>query len=352
MDWSADVNISGTLASVGARLIEGTAQKLIGQTFTCIKTKLQDEVVSAPPAPAPAGATAAAAGPAAAAARPRTQPPLPPPPSAAAPGAPDPAAPARDRTTNRGSARREECRRRGRGSPAAPAAATAAARTTRPARPCRVPDPHRRPDDDERLRHRRPGDPRGSRDRHGAAVPRVAGGRARGPQLEPEADRHHPRPLGSHRRGSRGPAVVRRAAAPPGRPSPRTPSSATASTRRAPRTAPFEIAPVVADGRPQRWRSHRLRRDRPRGPAHARPHATVRSVCSPGRVASSSAATRCSAAAWGRTDLPGGSPTQMVESLRRLAGCPITSGSSRVTAGRRPSDGSGRGWISSPMRVA
>jgi carbon monoxide dehydrogenase subunit G len=41
MDWSADVNISGTLASVGARLIEGTAQKLIGQSFTCIKTKLR-----------------------------------------------------------------------------------------------------------------------------------------------------------------------------------------------------------------------------------------------------------------------------------------------------------------------
>ena len=41
MDWSADVNISGTLASVGARLIEGTAQKLTAQTFTCIKTKLE-----------------------------------------------------------------------------------------------------------------------------------------------------------------------------------------------------------------------------------------------------------------------------------------------------------------------
>ena len=41
MDWEATVNISGTLASVGARLIEGTAHKLIGQTFTCIKTKLE-----------------------------------------------------------------------------------------------------------------------------------------------------------------------------------------------------------------------------------------------------------------------------------------------------------------------
>jgi carbon monoxide dehydrogenase subunit G len=41
MDWSADVNISGTLASVGARLIEGTAHKMIDQTFGCIKTKLE-----------------------------------------------------------------------------------------------------------------------------------------------------------------------------------------------------------------------------------------------------------------------------------------------------------------------
>jgi carbon monoxide dehydrogenase subunit G len=41
MDWSADVNISGTLASVGARMIEGTAHKMIDQTFDCIKAKLE-----------------------------------------------------------------------------------------------------------------------------------------------------------------------------------------------------------------------------------------------------------------------------------------------------------------------
>lgn len=41
MVWGADVNISGTLASVGARLIEGTAQKMIGQTFSCIRSKLE-----------------------------------------------------------------------------------------------------------------------------------------------------------------------------------------------------------------------------------------------------------------------------------------------------------------------
>jgi uncharacterized protein len=41
MDWNADVNLSGTLASVGARLIEGTANKMIGQTFECIRAKLE-----------------------------------------------------------------------------------------------------------------------------------------------------------------------------------------------------------------------------------------------------------------------------------------------------------------------
>jgi carbon monoxide dehydrogenase subunit G len=41
MDWSADVLIGGTLASVGARLIEGTANKMIGQTFDCIRSRLE-----------------------------------------------------------------------------------------------------------------------------------------------------------------------------------------------------------------------------------------------------------------------------------------------------------------------
>jgi len=41
MDWSADVDLSGTLASVGARLIEGTANKMIGQTFDCMRAKLE-----------------------------------------------------------------------------------------------------------------------------------------------------------------------------------------------------------------------------------------------------------------------------------------------------------------------
>jgi carbon monoxide dehydrogenase subunit G len=41
MDWSADVAISGTLASLGSRLIEGTANKMIGQVFSCMKSKLE-----------------------------------------------------------------------------------------------------------------------------------------------------------------------------------------------------------------------------------------------------------------------------------------------------------------------
>jgi carbon monoxide dehydrogenase subunit G len=41
MAWSADVSIAGTLASIGARLIEGTANKMIGQTFDCMRARLE-----------------------------------------------------------------------------------------------------------------------------------------------------------------------------------------------------------------------------------------------------------------------------------------------------------------------
>jgi carbon monoxide dehydrogenase subunit G len=41
VDWTADVTISGMLASVGAGRIDGTANKGIGQTFDCIKAKLE-----------------------------------------------------------------------------------------------------------------------------------------------------------------------------------------------------------------------------------------------------------------------------------------------------------------------
>ena len=41
MDWKANVVVSGTLASVGARLLQGTAERLTGQFFDCLKTRLQ-----------------------------------------------------------------------------------------------------------------------------------------------------------------------------------------------------------------------------------------------------------------------------------------------------------------------
>lgn len=49
MRWTADVNVSGTIASVGARLLEGTAQKLTAQFFDCMRQKL--EASAASPAP-------------------------------------------------------------------------------------------------------------------------------------------------------------------------------------------------------------------------------------------------------------------------------------------------------------
>src|SRR6266581_7819612 len=41
MEWRAMVNVSGTIASVGARLLQGTAEKLTGQFFNCLKSKLE-----------------------------------------------------------------------------------------------------------------------------------------------------------------------------------------------------------------------------------------------------------------------------------------------------------------------
>jgi carbon monoxide dehydrogenase subunit G len=46
MDWSAKVTVSGTLASVGARLMNSTAEKLTGQFFDCLKAKLQASSVT------------------------------------------------------------------------------------------------------------------------------------------------------------------------------------------------------------------------------------------------------------------------------------------------------------------
>jgi uncharacterized protein len=50
MDWTADVNVSGTLASVGARLMEGTAQRLTARFFDCFRQKLEASEPSSAPA--------------------------------------------------------------------------------------------------------------------------------------------------------------------------------------------------------------------------------------------------------------------------------------------------------------
>jgi carbon monoxide dehydrogenase subunit G len=41
MQWSADVVVSGNLASLGARLLTSTAQKMTAQFFTCLQRKLE-----------------------------------------------------------------------------------------------------------------------------------------------------------------------------------------------------------------------------------------------------------------------------------------------------------------------
>ncbi|MGZ3601897.1 MAG: CoxG family protein [Ktedonobacterales bacterium] len=47
MRWTADVNVSGTIASVGARLLEGTANKLTARFFDCLRQKLETPSTSA-----------------------------------------------------------------------------------------------------------------------------------------------------------------------------------------------------------------------------------------------------------------------------------------------------------------
>ena len=43
MLWAAEVNISGMIASIGARLIDSTANKMISQTFDCMRAKIVAE---------------------------------------------------------------------------------------------------------------------------------------------------------------------------------------------------------------------------------------------------------------------------------------------------------------------
>lgn len=41
MDWNADVTIAGSLAGVGARMIEATANTMIAKAFDCIRARLE-----------------------------------------------------------------------------------------------------------------------------------------------------------------------------------------------------------------------------------------------------------------------------------------------------------------------
>jgi carbon monoxide dehydrogenase subunit G len=46
IEWEALVTVNGKLAAVGSRLIQWTANKLIGQTFDCIKSRLEAAATS------------------------------------------------------------------------------------------------------------------------------------------------------------------------------------------------------------------------------------------------------------------------------------------------------------------
>lgn len=46
MTWKVTVQISGKLAAVGERLIRGTADRMINQTFACMRSKLESEAVA------------------------------------------------------------------------------------------------------------------------------------------------------------------------------------------------------------------------------------------------------------------------------------------------------------------
>lgn len=41
MDWTATVDVSGTLAKVGVQLVKGTIEKQAGQFFECLKKNIQ-----------------------------------------------------------------------------------------------------------------------------------------------------------------------------------------------------------------------------------------------------------------------------------------------------------------------
>jgi carbon monoxide dehydrogenase subunit G len=44
MEWSSEVTVSGMIQQVGARLMQGAADKITQQVFACIKAKLEAPV--------------------------------------------------------------------------------------------------------------------------------------------------------------------------------------------------------------------------------------------------------------------------------------------------------------------
>lgn len=42
MKWSADANVGGKLASLGQRLLEGQAEKIVRDMFACLRAKLEE----------------------------------------------------------------------------------------------------------------------------------------------------------------------------------------------------------------------------------------------------------------------------------------------------------------------
>jgi hypothetical protein len=49
VNYSGDIQISGTIASVGQRMIQGTAKMMAAQFFTCLGAEAKTEVGETPP---------------------------------------------------------------------------------------------------------------------------------------------------------------------------------------------------------------------------------------------------------------------------------------------------------------
>jgi carbon monoxide dehydrogenase subunit G len=90
LNWKADTDVNGTVASIGARLMEGTARKLTEQFWIKFAAAMGGPAAPAPAAPAAGTAEAPGATPAPGA----PAPPSVPAPEAAAPPAPAPSPPA------------------------------------------------------------------------------------------------------------------------------------------------------------------------------------------------------------------------------------------------------------------